>query len=102
MRICSLLPSATEMIAQPGLIDSLVGVSDECRWPAEIVGKPIVTAARIDPPTLSNFEIDHHRRALRFRRRGGRRARRRNRVAVPRGRRRRGQLLLAAGSTPGG
>jgi iron complex transport system substrate-binding protein len=58
MRICSLLPSATEMIAQLGLIDSLVGVSDECRWPSEVVGKPVVTAARIDPSTLSNLEID--------------------------------------------
>ncbi|HEX4679035.1 MAG TPA: ABC transporter substrate-binding protein [Gaiellaceae bacterium] len=58
MRICSLLPSATEMIAQLGLIDSLVGVSDECRWPSEVVGKPIVTAAKIDPSTLSNLEID--------------------------------------------
>jgi iron complex transport system substrate-binding protein len=58
MRICSLLPSATEMIAQLGLIDSLVGVSDECRWPSEVVGKPIVTAAKIDPSTLSSLEID--------------------------------------------
>src|SRR5437899_4980816 len=58
MRICSLLPSATEMIAQLGLIDSLVGVSEECRWPSEVVGKPIVTAAKIDPSTLSNLEID--------------------------------------------
>ena len=58
MRICSLLPSATEMIAQLGSIDSLVGVSDECRWPPEVVGKPIVTAARIDPSALSSLEID--------------------------------------------
>jgi iron complex transport system substrate-binding protein len=58
MRICSLLPSATEMVAQLGLIDSLVGVSDECRWPPEVVGKPIVTAAKIDPSTLSSLEID--------------------------------------------
>ena len=34
MRICSLLPSATEIVAELGLADSLVGVSDECRWPA--------------------------------------------------------------------
>jgi ABC-type hemin transport system substrate-binding protein len=33
MRICSLLPSATEMIAELGLIDLLVGVPEECRWP---------------------------------------------------------------------
>jgi iron complex transport system substrate-binding protein len=58
MRIFSLLPSATEMIAQLGSIDSLVGVSDECRWPPEVVGKPIVTAARIDPSALSSLEID--------------------------------------------
>jgi iron complex transport system substrate-binding protein len=58
MRVCSLLPSATEMIAQLGLADALVGVSEECRWPAEIVGKPVVTAAKIDPSTLSSIEID--------------------------------------------
>jgi iron complex transport system substrate-binding protein len=63
MRICSLLPSATEMIAQLGLIDSLVGVSDECKWPTEVVGKPIVTAARIDPSELSSLEIDEAVRA---------------------------------------
>jgi iron complex transport system substrate-binding protein len=59
MRICSLLPSATEIIAELGLIDSLVGVSEECRWPPEVVGKkPVVTAARIDPSSLSSLEID--------------------------------------------
>jgi iron complex transport system substrate-binding protein len=58
MRICSLLPSATEIIAQLGLIDSLVGVSEECRWPPEVMGKPVVTAARIDPSTLTSLEID--------------------------------------------
>jgi iron complex transport system substrate-binding protein len=58
VRICSLLPSATEMIAELGLIDSLVGVSEECRWPPAVVGKPVVTAAKIDPSTLSSSEID--------------------------------------------
>jgi len=58
VRICSLLPSATEIVAELGLIDSLVGVSEECRWPPEVVGKPVVTAARIDPSSLSNLEID--------------------------------------------
>ena len=52
------MPSATEMIADLGLIDSLVGVSEECRWPPEVVGKPVVTAARLDPATLSSLEID--------------------------------------------
>jgi iron complex transport system substrate-binding protein len=58
VRVCSLLPSATEIIAELGLIDSLVGVSEECRWPPEVVGKPVVTAARIDPSSLSSIEID--------------------------------------------
>jgi iron complex transport system substrate-binding protein len=58
MRICSLLPSATEVIAELGLVDSLVGVSEECRWPPAVVGKPVVTAAKIDPSALSSLEID--------------------------------------------
>jgi iron complex transport system substrate-binding protein len=58
MRICSFLPSATEIIAELGLLDSLAGVSAECRWPPEVVGKPVVTAARIDSAQLSSLEID--------------------------------------------
>jgi len=46
-----------------GLIDSLVGVSEECRWPPEVVGKPVVTAVRIDRSQLSSFEIDEAVRA---------------------------------------
>lgn len=57
-RICSLLPSATEIIARLGLTDRLVGVSAECRWPAEVIGKPVVSSARIDPAALSSMEID--------------------------------------------
>jgi len=63
MRICSLLPSASEIIAELGHVDSLVGVSDECRWPAGIVGKPVVTAARIDASALTSREIDSAVRA---------------------------------------
>jgi len=64
VRICSfLLPSATEIIAELGLIESLVGVSEECRWPAEVGGLPAVTAARIDPSELSSVEIDEAVRA---------------------------------------
>jgi iron complex transport system substrate-binding protein len=57
-RICSLLPSATEIIAQLGLKDRLVGVSAECRWPAEVIGKPVVSSSRIDFVALSSVEID--------------------------------------------
>jgi iron complex transport system substrate-binding protein len=57
-RICSLLPSATEIVCDLGLIDSLVAVSEECRWPAEVASKPRVTAARVDSANLSSAEID--------------------------------------------
>ena len=57
------MPSATEIIAELGLIDSLVGVSEECRWPPEVVGRPVVTAARFDPASLSSLEIDEVVRA---------------------------------------
>lgn len=63
-RICSLLPSATEVIAQLGLSDRLVGVSAECRWPAEVIGKPVVSAARVDTATLASGEIDRLVREL--------------------------------------
>src|SRR5205085_11382540 len=58
MRICSFLPSATEIVAELGFAGSLVGVSEECRWPLEVIGKPVVTAARIDPARMSSLEID--------------------------------------------
>ena len=58
MRICSFLPSATEIVCELGFMGSLVGVSEECRWPPAVVGKPVVTAARIDPSSLSSLEID--------------------------------------------
>jgi iron complex transport system substrate-binding protein len=63
VRICSFLPSATEIIADLGLVDDLVGVSDECRWPSDVVGKPIVTAARIRADELTSLEIDEAVRA---------------------------------------
>lgn len=63
-RICSLLPSATEIVAQLGLADRLVGVSAECRWPAEVIGKPVVSAARVDTGALASGEIDRLVREL--------------------------------------
>jgi iron complex transport system substrate-binding protein len=58
MRICSLLPSATEVVAHLGLAGSLVGVSDECDWPAEVRELPVVTASRVDPRSLTSAQID--------------------------------------------
>ena len=58
MRICSLLPSATEIVADLGLVGSLVGVSEECDWPPEVRGLPVVTASRVDTTRLSSLGID--------------------------------------------
>lgn len=53
MRIVSLLPSATEIVAALGFGPDLVGVSHECDHPAEVVGRPVLTAARIAPSASS-------------------------------------------------
>ncbi|HEY1480144.1 MAG TPA: cobalamin-binding protein [Gaiellales bacterium] len=58
LRICSLLPSATEIVAVLGLEDLLVGVSEECDWPPSVRELPVVTRSRIDFSTLSSREID--------------------------------------------
>jgi iron complex transport system substrate-binding protein len=63
MRIVSLLPSATEIVARLGLVDSLVGRSNECTYPPEVFDRPVVTAARIDPTDLESVEIDRLVRA---------------------------------------
>jgi iron complex transport system substrate-binding protein len=57
MRICSLLPSATEMVFALGMGDSLVGVTHECDYPPEAARIPQVTSSNI-PPGLSSEEID--------------------------------------------
>jgi len=58
MRIVSLLPSATEIVADLGLLDSLVGRSHECNWPAEVRNVPVVSASRIDSSALDGRQID--------------------------------------------
>jgi iron complex transport system substrate-binding protein len=58
MRICSLLPSATEIVAQLGLLDSLVGVSQECDWPPEVRDLPVLSASRVDTTRLTSLQID--------------------------------------------
>ena len=58
MRICTFLPSATEIVYMLGLGDSLHGVSHECDFPPDAVAKPKVVRSRFDPDTLSSSEID--------------------------------------------
>src|SRR5688500_7196144 len=58
MRICSLLPSATEIVGHLGLTASLVGVSAECDWPPAARTLPVVTASRAAPRARRSAEID--------------------------------------------
>src|SRR3990172_5493598 len=58
MRICSFLPSATEIVYALGLGDNLVGVTHECDYPPEARSKPRVIASLINPEDLTSYEID--------------------------------------------
>jgi iron complex transport system substrate-binding protein len=49
MRICSLLPSATEILFALGLGDSVAGVTHECDFPPEAAKKPALIRPRVDP-----------------------------------------------------
>jgi iron complex transport system substrate-binding protein len=51
MRVVTLLPAATEIVAALGGAGSLVGISHECDYPASVQGLPRVTATPIDPST---------------------------------------------------
>ena len=42
MRVCSLLPGATEIAFALGLGDDVVGVTHECDYPAEAQQKPVI------------------------------------------------------------
>ena len=57
MRIASLLPSATEIVCAIGLGDELVGVTHECDYPPQVVGKPVLTRSVHDLSTASSRDI---------------------------------------------
>jgi iron complex transport system substrate-binding protein len=49
MQICSLLPSATEILYALRLGDSVAGVTHECDFPPEAAKKPVLIRPRVDP-----------------------------------------------------
>ncbi|MFI0411824.1 cobalamin-binding protein [Actinomadura sp. 3N508] len=58
MRIVSLLPAATDIVAELGLAAALVGRTHECDWPPDAVADvPVVTAAGYDAGDLTSREI---------------------------------------------
>ena len=60
MRICSLLPSTTEIVCALGMETSLVGKTHECDYPPEIGHVEVVTKSLIDHTESSSSEIDRH------------------------------------------
>src|SRR5882724_9602410 len=57
MRICSFLPSGTEILFALGLGDSVMGVTFECDYPQKACSKSIVVNSKL-PHGLSQREID--------------------------------------------
>ena len=60
IRICSLLPSTTEIVCDLGLKDNLVGITHECDYPAEIRGVEVVTKSLIDHTGSTSGQINTH------------------------------------------
>lgn len=57
MRICSLLPSGTEILYDLGLGEQVVAVSDDCDYPAEVRQKPIISKSILSGKEHSTKEI---------------------------------------------
>lgn len=58
MRICSLLPGATEIAFSLGLGDQIVAVTHECDYPYDAKQKRVVVRSGIDSTRMSGLEID--------------------------------------------
>lgn len=58
LRIVSLIPSGTEILAALGLTDAIVGRSHECDYPPEIKDRPVCTQARLNS-AASSAQINH-------------------------------------------
>jgi len=64
MRICSLIPGATEVIAALGLTDRLVGISHECDFPASVRHVPVMIEPLVGKDGGSGVEIDRQVKEL--------------------------------------
>ena len=64
MKICSLLPSGTEILFALGLGDSVTGVSDLCIYPPEAATKQVVSRSKIDVDVMSSEEVEERMREI--------------------------------------
>lgn len=64
MKICSLLPSGTEILFALGLGPQIIGVSDLCDYPPESLGKRVVTRSKVDAAVLSSDQVEEQMQRL--------------------------------------
>lgn len=64
MRICSLVPGATEVVASLGLADHLVGISHECDFPPSIRQVPVMIEPLVEPHRTTSVAIDQRVKEL--------------------------------------
>jgi hypothetical protein len=57
-RIVSFLPAATEIAAELGLMDQVVGVSHECDFPDEANQRPRITHCPVHNTSFASREVD--------------------------------------------
>ncbi len=58
MKICSLLPSGTEILFALGMGDQIIGVTDLCDYPPQAREKRIVCRSKIDVSALSSDQVE--------------------------------------------
>lgn len=64
MRICSLIPGATEVVAALDLADQLVGISHECDFPASVRHVPVMIESLVGKDGGTGREIDRQVKEL--------------------------------------
>jgi iron complex transport system substrate-binding protein len=64
MRICSLIPGATEVVAALGLADRLVGISHECDFPPSVRETSVMIEPLIDVHQATSQDIDQRVKEL--------------------------------------